>query len=453
MSDVFTAAALRLSQALIRNNFPFIDPKRLGDSLARNFESYEFSFAESLMHPERSRAWYVLRAGDGAGPLQRYYDELMVSNGLDDAIAHIIHCVDQYRVYPDTIVVDGDHLVLSGSGGIILRVEPIQFSDVDGAGRRRAENAMKDLRRYGDHGKAIKRLATLPGLRNTISRNLHDQDPRGGHLVGLTSNLSNGIRRVLKADFNILVPQHQALELAAAAFGAPSWHHLVANAEKPVCWIRPSVVAKHDGDEAAFFDHRFYRASAEALWAFSEMLRTMPDAEVQFSGSFIGDGPYLTSPGYVSYIPDAVADGVEENLTLAKSITKDGLAGVPALLADILGLKLTYDEQLHGSDLRTGSPRVLTLGAFRFSVENLPSTGNDYLRIESVGADGRLVPGSAVSTAIYKGSIGRAASGKGFAVLGDYDRDEVAVLTGLEPDDIQDLAAFAGLTVHNHIAA
>jgi hypothetical protein len=436
----------------------------LCDSLVEWYELQDLQLARALTAPTASLDWHLVRIGAAGEALLNGIDVLTITPSLARAFAGLQIEMDRERVFPDEVRWTEHGIVFFARGdGLIASIEPVPVEAADLQKRERVNDLMKGLRIYGDEERFVKRLSSLPGFQA-----LQDDDPVRNHrepfgamAVATVNNQCVAMRRMLKEDHGIEVPQHEAQALVAVTFGAPDWAHYIAKRDTAPEALIPATIV-HWAEDAPVTEARvgLYPTVAEAVFAFAQFCHhsTAPLFPVLSGVSRTGHayGPWLQAndaplePGsrergayphqcsHLSLLPgDAKAE------MRARTLLSD-LAAFSDRTQTLFASAGALEDRLRTSNRRRRieESQELFLRDWLFTAESHGETReNRYLHIERFCDDCRQV---SERVPIYKTVCVREADGR-WCLVTDYGRKDVAVLEGLAEREVHRMAMKFGL--------
>lgn len=237
------------------------------------FEGRDYRHAHSLIHfqPQQNE-WFVIRI-ISVGDMTRCGDisDYMICRSEVEALALIVAECDRVAVRITDCHRLGTDFYIAINGGMMLRIEPIQFEPYRPDIRDRVRSALKGVRLHD--AAAIRRHASrLPGYKDSIAEfDLNSIAEPQEQILGNPGNWAYAMRGALK-QIGVDVKQHQAQELAAVFLRASNWHQLVKHQDELHDNVLPVMVEIGTGDDVT---RRYYRSSEEAIFAVGEALESL----------------------------------------------------------------------------------------------------------------------------------------------------------------------------------
>lgn len=262
--------ASKLSISLSRCGLTPPPETALATELAAWFGADDLDLAEAMSRGQPPD-WHVVEMNPSWLPPE--YGGEVLATSREEALAFLLAIVDEYRVHPDSVAIEGDVLVLRESQKKLFLLRPASFESVDRAGHARAARCLKGVRA----GDAVERLATrlsgLPGLSGIKPRPRHPDLPvRQGGAVPFPPTWPVFLRKALLT-LGLPVPLHQAQELVAEMLGFRLWQVVAASWAETV-WARPARVLCRQHALG------YFRTVADAIWAFAQVCERAPNVVV-----------------------------------------------------------------------------------------------------------------------------------------------------------------------------
>lgn len=454
----FPFFARRVHAALQSLGIPAPSLDKLEEFVPEEFDHADLQYAHHLLSG-RDFAWHTVSFGPEWRSLRKHEDTFWVTTSLVTALSLALSELDETRHAPSGVALKGSAIEIYRGSDTLVRIEPVALQAPDPVARRRVENDLKGLKRYGGDLIACARLSTLPGLAQLkalwAGSDRSDRAPWGPVFSKTALSLAKGLRTGLATSFGLALTQSQAQHVFATGVGAANWAHLIAHQSDSACRTPPSRVAiAGNGAEPVY---RFYRTTAEGIWGFAQAVRQYPEgmlAEPIFggsSGSFHG-AIYmfagLASTPLDSYgmrpdevwldMPD-VSDGHEDYMPLAIRLEQHPDGIIEALLAHF-DVSSPIKARIAAGSQRLGiAPGdSATIGKWHMTFRRHGECW--YLHAERFAGTGRRL--ASYSTTAYKAEIQYDDAKSLCVVVGEYGASADLLLTDFTAQDVALLSLF-----------
>lgn len=441
--NAYKRLTAQLSQALTQRGLPVPAEAELSKALRNYFEYTDLELAHAMHHDVPN--WHLVECNDEA--LYSSYNELQAAPSAQAALAFVLACADDYRLYADVVSVQGSSIELWRDNQVFLSIRPIHYETAVESARARVKSAVKGIRRTGDMPRLAQRLARMPGLGMlTADKHLLEPHVGGGGVVPLIANWPGFLREMLDG-LRCPAPLNVAQSIVAAMFGYPSWQVLQAKAAARAPWLPPCVVF----DDVSGVT-RFYQDELDSLAAFAGLCRNLSGVEslsvsvlhrlLLLAEAASPDGRIL-GPTLLSA---EVLVEVFETPSIYMDLAAELLSTEPARMAEALTVALgagqSRTDRLALSQKRTGHLPTLQLGDWRFTLT--PHTPLGTLRVEQLDDAGRR-RAAPVYAPLHKSEVYAAFQG-GYDLVLDYGR-ELGVHLPLTFEQVTALGTFSGIRV------
>lgn len=260
--------------------FPGLSP--LENALLDRFVDRDYAMATRLIFGQTTEEdWHTIDI-DSTDALPNYLSDCQLFTSLEEAIAVVVQACDKDGVSIDRLepVSDDGVVQVIIEGKSAVKILPVPFEPYMKENRDRVRSALKHLRDTDPPDQLTSRLRGLPGFAKIkFGEQFIHRRLAGSLLLGFPTNWAGAMRSAL-AEVGIDVKQHQAQEVAAALFGAASWHQLVQHDHDARSALHPVVT--HWRDINGLNRRAFYRTTEEAIFALGKRI-------VAFSGDLVLD--------------------------------------------------------------------------------------------------------------------------------------------------------------------
>lgn len=461
----------RLLQQLARLGQPLPDRRTLFNAVLGQSADYLQEYAEQLRHPPPPPAWWRVDWGEAALAAGIVVpDRVTVAESKVDAVCNAIRELDTAMLQVTTLhpAMDGT-LELANAEGTLVTISPLHLQPSDEDARARYREAFGKVKSVGAEAAARKAVRSIPGLKDLVDGNpaSNDEQPRrrpelrGSLMAPSSRSLAWNVGLIL-ATVNIRLKQSQLLEVAAAAYGFDSWHHLSA-ADAPDRGRVPAQLMVRDVDNGPVTQRLYFETFWDGLPAFAKVCSARHAHEPLCA-------PEVDAYDYVSRVPSITATtqaarrraAANERDTAYAVVCLEGAAPafsdgaaadlIRAAMADpeneidglfkALGLDADPAARVMRRYARLGysADRVRHVGRWAFSLSAERDGIKPQLTVERNGGVGRDREVCCVPA--YKAQFQKATTGV-WLLIGNYESEAEAAFPDLDDDDIRELARWA----------
>ncbi|TJY57161.1 hypothetical protein E4T66_17265 [Sinimarinibacterium sp. CAU 1509] len=434
------------------------DRERLRRYLSFHTEDSDLVHVARLANPPGDSDWHLVQLSRlGSASCVLPYEPTFCSRSAADAIACVVHTIDERRASIRDARSVGGGVVVEASDGMQAHISPVRFSTVSRSARDRVRGLFRNLLlgNLSDIQRLTARLASLPGLREHHIVVPHRTDiTHAGHPLVSSLHSTAAVIRAGLAVAGAPLGNQKAQQVTAAAFGARSWAALVAAEESACVTLSPSVLGRFVGDDFELMG--CYRDPVDAFAAFFRRCTDLPpgcEIKVTESSSYglrfaacrpdsQDDDAALLESWHLH--PSTAPEKVSERLAAHSIDAADAfVAAAPHLgiggAAEWSGR--TYSRQLQ---VQNTTLSLLKAGAGSDSERSWP--GHDSIVIDVLGEAGDLV--QRVIEPLYKADL--CDVGSALVLRGNYESRVAWVWTDISHAQRNAIAKLCGLTPRRH---
>lgn len=445
--NFYSFGARRIGKYLAKHGWSVPDEQALHKALLDRFESIDHLAAERLLEREDSSDWHTVVAGEVDSDLSAY--SVQAARTFIDALASVLGICDRERIFPTAVDRLPDGVRLRRHDKTVAEIRRISFEPYRPKHCQRVQNALKGVRTRGESARTVARLRSLPGFTSIefrLDRDRH-KEPEGFLLVPFPTNWATAMMQAM-ASLGTPVKRHIAQELVAQLFGAGSWQHLVSNDGKARVGAMPFAVAGNYADTTTW---RYYRTAGEAVWAFGNLLESWDGKRLvvdSCGNATMSDGLYVATSfadGPTDYDREGLpvcspVDLIEQANSNDYYALAEQVAATLATGGDpmaVSGWNDDFGRKMLASNARLGSTgdRTLQLGDWWLRV--FDAHNRTYLALEQF--DASAIRTTAAHIALYKATLRHDAENKVLTVTSDYDKEDVATIENVSPDQVEQL--------------
>lgn len=455
----FTPGTERILQYLKAHGLPQPDGEAIRKALLDHFHERDYYQAHELLTPAPETDWHFIKPGRSPLAPSR---GARADSSRRGALAWVLEACDEARVFIDRCeTVDDDGFKLYVGKTLIAEIRRISFMPFNLKRRQRIESTLKGIRRYGETERLIERLRSIPGFdaaKFSLDTSGRRRKQLGGEMISATpANWATAMQTIFK-ELGMPIKRSLAQELAARLFDATSWNHLVASWDNECVRQAPSALFYGDDDPDPH-ECRFFRSSAEGIYAFADALR-----------EWQGPAPHITA-FETSSIQSGASHYVEASsvpVAGRAAPTSDGIAIVcspldPSEFSGATAYVATADEFLSQLDAggdpikvlrwsgnliedvitanaRRGvsSERTLRVGAWWFSLTE--NSERSYITVEYIGPAAAESQPFKATIVLYKATLRHDLEKHALEVWADYDRELIVTVPGISAQIADKLA-------------
>lgn len=446
-SNFYSFGVHRIGRYLAKHGKPTPNEDALRKELLDRFEAVDYLAAKRLLEKEDTADWHTVVAGEVDSDLSGF--SVQAARTLVDGLTAVLSICDRERIFPTAADRLPDGIRLRVQDKTFAEIRRMRFEPYQPKHCQRVQNTLKGIRTRGENERMESRLRSLPGFASINFRLDPDRhkEPHGFMLLPFPANWTTAMMSAM-VSLGIPVKRHFAQELVAQLFGASSWQHLVAHDGEARVWATPFAVAERETDATTW---RYYRTVGESVWAFGKMLESWDGKPLHIDScrsATLSDGLYIAT-ALVENPRDRDREGLpfcapvdiiepencDDYYPQARQAAALLDAGGDPMAA--FGWSGDFSRNMLAANVRLGSTadRTLQLGAWWLRV--FDAHQRTYLSLEEFDASGTRT--KADSIALYKATLRYDAKSKVLAVVGDYDTEDIATISNVSTEQIQQL--------------
>lgn len=444
--NYYSAGADRIVKYLAATGLPHPQAELLKKALLDHFDSRDYLQARALLEKSDPSDWHMVVPGSESPVFCRRGLELASSQM--EGLASILEICDEKRVFLKRCEQTPEGLRLYDDHVLVAELKRVEFEPYRADHYHRVDSALKGIRRYGEEGRLISRLKTIPGFDSIdfkVTETRHKQ-PSGCMVISSPTNWASAMMAVME-EVGTSVKRHLAQELVARLFNVDSWQHLVARTAEERVWNRPHGIYITK-DPLAW---RFFKTSSESVFDFAKTLSAWDGEPLIINEASLA---YMSDAGlYLEAVPKNTPEDEPPSFSIICSppdlVELSDSALYRDLAADFLNelesngnpialLKWSgdLDEDIRTANERMGTPpsQALRIGNWWLRVLDFD---RKHLLIERM-TDGKTRD-FRESTPLYKATIRYNNVSRELSVYGDYEDVLVATIPNVTQREVHHL--------------